>query len=68
MVVNILPGPDFDLYSIEEVEKEIRARVGETMKLDFKVCDQLERRPGESGKIPFLISKIGNTLYNIKEF
>lgn len=68
MYVNILPGPDFDLSSIEEVEKEIRIRVGAAMKLDFKVCDQLERRPGESGKAPFLISKIGNTLYNIKEF
>jgi phenylacetate-CoA ligase len=60
LYVNILPGPDFVPESLRDVERELRRRVGEAMRIDFRVVAELERRPGESGKVPFLISRIGN--------
>lgn len=60
MYVNILPGPDFVAQSLHDVERELRRRVGDAMRIDFRIVDALERRPGESGKVPFLISRIGN--------
>lgn len=68
MYVNILPAADFDPSSLGEVERELRLRVGQTIRIEFKVVDQMERRSGESGKIPFLISKIGNTTYTVGDF
>ena len=68
MYVNILPAPDFDCSSLGAVERELRARVGERIEIEFKVVDHLERRSGESGKTPFLISKIGNTVYTARDF
>lgn len=58
--VNLVPGPDFDPSSLPAVEREVRVRVGEGMRIDLRVVERLERRPGESGKVPFLISRIGD--------
>jgi phenylacetate-CoA ligase len=68
LTVNILPSPDFDPGSLVAVEKELRLRVGPAMRMDFKLVDELERRPGDSGKIPFLISRIGHTIYTAEDF
>jgi len=68
MYVNIVPGPDFQPESLKDVEKGLRARVGPAIRIDFRVVNELERRPGESGKTPFLISKIGSALYTGREF
>jgi len=63
MYVNILPGTDFDPASLANVERELRLRVGNAIGISFKVVSELERRPGETGKIPFLISRIGSSVY-----
>ena len=33
-----------------------------------RLVDELERRPGGSGKIPFLISRIGHSYYTVEDF
>ncbi len=68
MTVNILPAPDFDPRSLESMERDLVMRVGEGMRITCKVVEALERRPGDSGKIPFVISRIGNTLYSAGDF
>jgi phenylacetate-CoA ligase len=68
LTVNILPSPDFDPECLAAVLKELRRRIGPTMRVDFRLVDELERRPGDSGKIPFLISRIGHTFYAPQDF
>lgn len=64
MYVNILPGPDFSAESLREVEAELRRLVGSSIKIDFRVVRELEKRPGgETGKVPFILSRIGKSLY-----
>lgn len=63
MYVNIVPGADFDPRCLAEVERELRRRVGSAMGIEFRTVRELERRPGESGKTPFLISRIGHSAY-----
>jgi len=57
--VNILPGGDFEKDSLRVVEKELRVRVGEMIKIDFHIVDSLEETAG--GKTRFILSKIGHT-------
>jgi phenylacetate-CoA ligase len=61
--VNLLdrPGPD-------RVHSQLRRRIGPTMQMEFRLVDGLERRPGDSGKIPFLISRIGHSFYTAQDF
>ena len=66
--MNILPSPDFDPACLAAVAKELRRRIGPTMQMEFRLVDELERRPGDSGKIPFLISRIGHTFYTAQDF
>jgi len=68
MTVNILPAPDFDAESLQSMERDLAERVGKGMRITCKVVEELERRPGDSGKIPFVISRIGNTLYSAEDF
>jgi phenylacetate-CoA ligase len=68
MTVNILPAPDFDPDSLKDMERDLVERVGEKMRITCRVVDELERRPGDSGKIPFVISRIGNSLYSAGDF
>jgi len=68
LTVNILPSPDFDPECLAAVAKELRRRIGPTMRMDFRLVDELERRPGDSGKIPFLISRVGHTFYTEGDF
>jgi phenylacetate-CoA ligase len=68
LTVNILPSPDFDPLSLAAIERELRRYVGPAMRFDFRLVDELERRPGDSGKIPFLISRIGHTIYTSDDF
>ena len=68
LTVNILPSPDFDPGCLAAVAKELRRRIGPTMQMEFRLVDELERRPGDSGKIPFLISRIGHTFYTAQDF
>ena len=67
LYVNILPGPDFAPATLGAVEEKLRQQVGPGMRLEFRVVDQLERRSATSAKIPFLISRIGNTIYRQDE-
>lgn len=68
LTVNLLPSPDFDPGSLAAVERELRRRIGPTMRMDFRLVEALERRPGDSGKIPFLISRIGHSFYSPQDF
>lgn len=67
LYVNILPGPDFVPATLGAVEVKLRQQVGAGMRIEFRVVDQLERRSATSAKIPFLISKIGNSIYRQDE-
>ena len=67
LYVNILPGPDFLPASLGAVEEKLLQQVGPGMRVEFRVVDQLERRSATSAKIPFLISRIGNTIYRQDE-
>jgi phenylacetate-CoA ligase len=68
LTVNILPSMDFDPECLPVLEKALRLRIGSTMKIEFKLVEALERRPGDSGKTPFLISRIGHTVYRPEDF
>jgi len=57
MYINIVPGPDFEKDSLKEVEKALRLRVGNSIRIDFKIVSELEKT--RLGKTPFIISKIG---------
>lgn len=62
LYVNVLPGPDYLPESLLQVEERLREQLGPGMRIEFRVVEQLERRSGASGKTPFVISKIGNTV------
>ena len=57
MYVNIVPGPDFEKDSLKEVEKHLHMRLGNFIRIDFKIVSELEKT--RLGKTPFIISKIG---------
>jgi phenylacetate-CoA ligase len=63
MYVNIIPGSDFEKEFLINVEKFLRERLGNSIKIEFKIVSELETRGG--GKTPFVISKIGNSLYDV---
>jgi len=56
--VNLIVEKDFNKDSEREFEKGLRKRLGDEIKIDFRVVSQLER--SKSGKTPFIISKIGH--------
>ena len=47
----------------QDVEKALRLRVGNSIGIDFKIVSELEKN--RSGKTPFIISKIGLSLWAI---
>lgn len=66
MYVNILPGPDFEKDSLQLVLHKLRDLVGESIRIDFHIVDRLETRGGgRTGKVPFIYSKIGKSLYDV---
>ncbi len=60
--INILPAPDYDPTSLADIERRMRDRVGPSMRIEFRTVSALERRPGDRGKIPSVISRITPTL------
>jgi phenylacetate-CoA ligase len=56
--VNLIVEKEFSEESRRELEKGLRKRLGNEIKIDFKVVSQLER--SKSGKTPFIISRIGH--------
>jgi phenylacetate-CoA ligase len=58
MYVNLIVEKEFNEESRIELEKGLRKRLGNEIKIDFKVVSQLER--SKSGKTPFIISRIGH--------
>ena len=61
--VNIIPGPDYDPAGLAEVERQLRLRLGTEIAIEFHTVAALERRPGDSGKIPFVLSRLSPTIY-----
>ena len=56
--INMVTDSTFDENSLHELEKGLRKRLGNEMKIDFRKVSQLEKSRG--GKTPFILSKIGN--------
>ncbi|MDO9578402.1 MAG: hypothetical protein Q7J16_11000 [Candidatus Cloacimonadales bacterium] len=56
--VKVIVDETFDDKSQSELEKGLRKRLGNEMKIEFQQVEQLEKQP--SGKTAFIISKIGN--------
>ena len=57
--VNVISDGTFDEDSQREFEKGLRARLGNEIRIDFRVVTELERTG--SGKTPFILSKIGHS-------
>lgn len=56
--VNLVVDDSFNENSQIELEKGLRKRLGNLIKLEFHQVSQLEKR--KTGKTPFIISRIGN--------
>ena len=56
--INMIVDETFSEESIKAFEQGLRLRLGNEIRIDFKVVDQLEKT--KSGKTPFIISKIGH--------
>ncbi len=55
--VNIITDDSYNENSRIELEKGLRKRIGNEIKLDFIIVEQLEKTRG--GKTPFIVSRIG---------
>jgi len=56
--VNLIVEKEFSEESKIELEKGLRKRLGNEIKIEFRIVTELER--SRSGKTPFIISKIGH--------
>jgi len=56
--VNLIIDKAYNDESTKALERGLRQRLGDEIKIDFKIVDQLERN--KSGKTPFIMSKIGH--------
>lgn len=56
--INMIVDDTFSKESVKAFELGLRKRLGNDIKIDFRVVNQLEK--SKSGKTPFLISKIGH--------
>jgi hypothetical protein len=63
LYVNIIPASGFEKESLKNVEEYLRDRLGNTIKIEFRIVSELEKRGG--GKTPFVISKTGNRPFDI---
>ena len=61
LTINLVTDENFNKNSRIELEKGLRKRLGNEMRLDFRKVKDLEKR--KSGKTPFIISKIGNEYF-----
>ena len=60
LLVKLIVDKKFQYQETEEITKGLRKRIGKSMKIDYEIVNKLEIKG--SGKIPFIISKIGNTV------
>jgi len=58
ILVNVVGDESYNNDSQTALEKGLRKRVGNDMKIRFQRVTQLEKRPG--GKTPFILSHLGN--------
>jgi len=56
--INMIVDETFSEESIKAFEQGLRLRLGNEIRIDFKVVEQLEKT--KSGKTPFIMSKIGH--------
>ena len=57
LVVSLLVDDHFNPASFIEIERGLRKRIGDSLKVRFQVVDELEKK--QSGKVPFIINRIG---------
>lgn len=58
LYVNLVVDETFSESSTKALEKGLRKRLGEDIRIDFKVVEHLEKN--KSGKTPFIMSKMGH--------
>ncbi len=58
LYVNLVVDDLFSDDSTDALEKGLRLRLGNEIKIDFKIVDELEKK--QNGKTPFIYSKVGN--------
>jgi phenylacetate-CoA ligase len=56
VIVNLIVDDSFSTEYYPEIEKGLKKRLGDVMKYEFRVVDELEKK--SSGKAPFIINKI----------
>jgi len=56
--INLVVDGAYNDDSQRALERDLRKRLGQEMKIEFRIVPQLEKRPG--GKTPFILSKIGH--------
>lgn len=57
LIVSLLVDDKFDTASFPAIEKGLHKRIGDSLKISFKLVDELEKK--QSGKVPFIVNRIG---------
>ncbi len=65
VTVNLIVDKGYKMAYCDEITKGLQKRGGESLRYEYRIVDKLERK--SSGKIPFIISNIGNTYDNLKD-
>jgi phenylacetate-CoA ligase len=60
--VNLVKTESFNLDDLNTVERELHARLGKEVGINFRFVDSIP--PGENGKVKFVISKPGKELFH----
>lgn len=63
--INLIVDSNFNMEYCDKITKGLHKRGGDNLKYKYHIVDELERR--KSGKIPFIISKIGYTHDNLDD-
>lgn len=58
--VKLVKAPMFNQDDVDNIERELRARLGNEIKIDYDFVDSI--LPGRNGKVKFVISKPGKEL------
>lgn len=61
--VKIVKAPHFEQRDVDTVERELRDRLGDSIKITFRVVDSI--LPEKNGKIKFVVSRPGKELIGI---
>jgi len=57
LIINLVVDNRFTMDQCSEIEKGLHKRIGDSLKISFKLVDELEKK--QSGKVPFIVNRIG---------